>query len=673
MKLKLPFRVSRSLELSKDSFRQDISSLLQSARTQSSAGRLDWFEGFCAWLRIPIAPSLTDGILSNRDLQSVRLKFFFANLEKNAEGRKAVSQLFQTSLKKANYIPLLCEVGLSSSNGFFSELLNRTLSKVLPRPTEENNFASIFALAAEEDSDPAFFENLEDDLILKTTSLLIEEERERSALLQHFLGACRDSILILVAHAQSTSLQAEIRNRIGITSVNDSAFFRLRKLLELSLEENRFEREEFRKVAALCREEITSAFSHMEEYGISVNIVFHLEKLEKSLGRIERLTHLYFEHLDLTHWKNLLSDLAASSQEENSVGSLWRTNTHMLARKIVERSGVSGENYITSTSAGYFSMLFSAAGGGVLTAFTALLKFGISKASFALFFEGLFSWINYSGSFLLMQKLHLTLATKQPSMTAPALAAKLKEGVSIDEFSSMVARITRSQFAAVLGNIGAVVPTALAISFAYFWITGIEIIPVQQGSSFLEGLHPLKSFTIFYAALTGVILWASSICAGWLENWFVYRKLSLVLEESFWLNRWFGHNSSEKISKGISQAVAGIGGNISLGFFLAFTPILGNFFGLPLGVSHVTLSTAAFTFSVFSGAPLSGLDFALCVASLVMIGILNFGISFLMALLTALRSQHIRHRRLNLLTRHLWLSFRKGPAPFFFPPKEKKS
>jgi len=672
MKLwKLPFRVSRAPELSKDSFRQDISSLIQSARTQSSAGRLDWFEGFCDWLRIPISPSITDGILADRHLQSVRLKFFFANLEKNQEGKSAISHIFQASLKQANFVPLLCEVGLSSSNGFFSELMSRTLSKVLPRPTEENNFASIFSLAAQEDSDSSFFENLEDELILKTFTLLIEE-RERPTLLQNFLGACRDSILILAAHAQSTSLQPEIRTRIGLPSVSRSAFFQLRKLLELSLEENRFEKEEFRKVILSCREEIFSAFSHMEEYGISVNIVFHLEKLEKSLGRIERLTYLYFEPLDLTHWKILLSDLASSSREETSVGLLWRTNTHMLARKIVERSGVSGEHYITSTPTGYFSMLFSAAGGGVLTAFTALLKFAIGKANFALFFEGLFSWINYSGSFLLMQKMHLTLATKQPSMTAPALAAKLKVGVSIDEFSSMVARITRSQFAAVVGNIGAVIPTALAISFFYYWFTGQELIPAPQADKFLESIHPLKSFTIIYAALTGVILWASSICAGWLENWFVYRKLSLVMQESVWLKRWFG-SGSEKISSGISRAVAGIGGNLSLGFLLAFTPVLGQFFGLPLDVRHVTLATAAFTFSVFSGAPLSVLDISLCITSLILIGLFNFGISFLMALLTALRSQDIRRRRLHLLSRHLWISFRRGPAPFFFPPKEKKA
>lgn len=43
-------------------------------------------------------------------------------------------------------------------------------------------------------------------------------------------------------------------------------------------------------------------------------------------------------------------------------------------------------------------------------------------------------------------------------------------------------------------------------------------------------LHDLlHSGTVFYAALTGVLLWLSSLGAGWLENWIVYRRLPEAL------------------------------------------------------------------------------------------------------------------------------------------------
>src|SRR6185436_17687553 len=129
------------------------------------------------------------------------------------------------------------------------------------------------------------------------------------------------------------------------------------------------------------------------------------------------------------------------------LAGLLRTSSHQLARKIVERSGHTGEHYITNSRAEHRQMLRSAAGGGVLTAVTLACKFVIGWAKLPLFFEMAFSAANYAGSFLLMQALGFTLATKQPSMTAAALAASLKEvkgQADLPTVVDLIARITRS-------------------------------------------------------------------------------------------------------------------------------------------------------------------------------------------------------------------------------------
>jgi site-specific recombinase len=62
---------------------------------------------------------------------------------------------------------------------------------------------------------------------------------------------------------------------------------------------------------------------------------------------------------------------------------------------------------------------------------------------------------------VLIQMLHFTVATKQPAMTAPAMAAKLKDiqsDGSIQEFVDEVAHLVRSQVAAILGNVLIVFP-----------------------------------------------------------------------------------------------------------------------------------------------------------------------------------------------------------------------
>ena len=66
-----------------------------------------------------------------------------------------------------------------------------------------------------------------------------------------------------------------------------------------------------------------------------------------------------------------------------------------------------------------------------------------------------------------MQLVGFTLATKQPSMTAAALAGALRGEAAKTELPTLVARITRSQLAAAIGNVGMVIPAAIGFDFAF--------------------------------------------------------------------------------------------------------------------------------------------------------------------------------------------------------------
>jgi site-specific recombinase len=77
-------------------------------------------------------------------------------------------------------------------------------------------------------------------------------------------------------------------------------------------------------------------------------------------------------------------------------------------------------------------------------------------------------------------------------------------------------------------------------------------------------LHPTQSGTIFYAALTGVLLWSSSIAAGWLENWATYRRLPEAIAEHR-LGRVLGRRSMRWLAAFLRKNIAGFGGNATLG------------------------------------------------------------------------------------------------------------
>jgi site-specific recombinase len=86
------------------------------------------------------------------------------------------------------------------------------------------------------------------------------------------------------------------------------------------------------------------------------------------------------------------------------------------------------------------------------------------------FAHGVLYGLNYAVSFLLLQRLGLVLATKQPAMTAAALASIVREQQGDDratQIADYAARICRSQLAAVLGNV--IVVSVGALVFVHAW------------------------------------------------------------------------------------------------------------------------------------------------------------------------------------------------------------
>ena len=61
----------------------------------------------------------------------------------------------------------------------------------------------------------------------------------------------------------------------------------------------------------------------------------------------------------------------------------------------------------------------------------------------------------------------------------------------------------------------------------------------------------------------------------------------------------------QKIAGWVDHDVRAWSTSISLGYLLGFTPVLWEFFGLPLDVRHVTLNTGMFAFAAARLGPLT--------------------------------------------------------------------
>jgi site-specific recombinase len=259
-------------------------------------------------------------------------------------------------------------------------------------------------------------------------------------------------------------------------------------------------------------------------------------------------------------------------------------------------------------------------------------------------------------------------------MTAAALAGTIRDRAGpgrLDELVPLIARIARSQFAAAVGNVSAVIVTALVFDLCWHRVTGAAFLDPPTSTQVVASFDPLGSGTIFFAALTGVLLWISSLCAGWFENWVVYRRLPEAIEHHRYGKR-VGTKRMARIARFLEREAAGFGGSIALGFLLGMLPPVAKFFGLPLDVRHITLSTGSLTLAVSSvGIDGVGWNALLSAAAgIVIIGMFNFGVSFALALVVALRARDVPRGERRTLPGAVFRRFLRRPLEFFYPPRD---
>jgi site-specific recombinase len=348
----------------------------------------------------------------------------------------------------------------------------------------------------------------------------------------------------------------------------------------------------------------------------------------------------------------------------------------LLARKTVERTGRSGEHYIAQSRDEYRQMWLAAIGGGLLTVFTAAVKLRIIESHAPPFIEAFAAGTNYAVSFILLQTLHLVLATKQPAATAATFAGIVRDRRGVErssKFADFVARITRSQLAAALGNVIAVSLGAIVFEKLWSLFFRESYLVNDSAEHVYETLHPFASLTWLYAIITGVILWMAALAGGWCENFAVFYRLPEAIADHP-LGMRIGVSRMRAIARVFDRNLGGWCTSIVLGYLLGFTPELGKFFGLPLDVRHVTLSTGTLALAAahFGTHSLSDNFFYRALGGIGITFVLNLSVSFLIAAVVALRAYNVRLSEQWEILGYVVRAALRSPARFLWPVEDGK-
>jgi site-specific recombinase len=175
-----------------------------------------------------------------------------------------------------------------------------------------------------------------------------------------------------------------------------------------------------------------------------------------------------------------------------------------------------------------------------------------------------------------------------------------------------------------------------------YLIWGQPMINPTEAEHVLHSLD-LRGPSALFAAFTGVLLFASSILAGWTENWFVLQRLDSAIRYNPRYTRLLGQARAERLASFMRRNISGLTANISLGLMLGLVPAFAAFFGLGLEVRHVTLSSGQLAAAAAQIGPtlLTHGVFWWCVGGILLTGALNVGVSFYLAFALALRAHNV--------------------------------
>jgi len=607
-----------------------------------------WFEGLLRWL---LAGSPRAGDHSQRTARLAALNEALGTHPTGPEWRARIRRVWDHT----SAVRLLADTGLAAHTAFLRELSHRVVERFVPRLDPEADLSALLDRLALSEDDA--------DWIRQLGPVHADPWRELLALPADSVW---DAAELLAYRAAALGLARDLLGLAPEERELDSPFRRLPETLAAL---RRGEPADWPGLLAACRGRLETALAYLDTHGVSSELVFRLDLLEAQVRRLDELVRLAGGALD---GQAFAATLIRQATGHRSFRGLLRATTRRLARKVVEHTGQTGEHYIANTRAEWTRTFWSAGGGGALTAFTAALKYGIGAAALAPMMAGLAFAANYTASFVAMQFAGFTLASKQPAMTAASLAGALEDRLPGRAMVDLVAGISRSQFMATVGNVMWTIPTALLLSLAWGRLNGAPLLTAETAAHSLAGLHPLRSWTLPFAALTGVFLWSSSLAAGWAANWSAFRRLPQALAADRRLVYWAGADRAAAIGRMVDRHLGGVIGYIVLGFLLGFMPVVFTFMGLPIEVRHVTLAAASLAlcaaqaFASAGPAPWAALAWGL--AGIAGIGILNFGVSFLLALRTAIDARDLDRQGRAGLNRMLWRAFRDNPWHFIGPP-----
>jgi site-specific recombinase len=606
-----------------------------------------------------------------------------------ARVRSALAELFATRRAGSLYMHL----GILPSTGFFSETWRRISHTLLPEVRNPDEFlGDLLQELFDHKTDECWVSGVDNALWMRLLECLRFDEEavtEKKAL-PGGLPTILHSLWLLSYQMAALGFDPELLRLDANLARTESPFLAQNLETRAFVEccQNRWHEEaaatdDEKQLLVLfdqCREAVERIHRRSVHAGTSLQLTYKLQRLRDHISRAEQLAtiagELQREKSGRTAYPaivTLFKHLVFASCRQNDLTAFWRQNLDITARRVTEYAGKAGEHYITETRREYIDMARAALGAGGLIALIALCKIFLHRVHLAPLNEIFAYALNYGLGFVLVYIMGFTIATKQPAMTANALAASIGEARGkardLENLITLIARATRSQLVAILGNVSMAIPIAISVSLAFFLLDERPAITLQEADDLLAAHHPFASGSLFFAGVAGVCLFLSGLVAGYFDNLATYNRIPQRIQQLGWAKRLFGARHLERLANYVGDHMGALAGNFLFGVMLAMAWGAGALLSLPIDIRHVAFSSAylGYAAAAYDFSPPLG-AFVWAAVGVAGIGLINLGVSFTLALFVALRARGVTFSQGRQLMYGLTRRLLTHPGDFFLPP-----
>lgn len=622
-----------------------------------------------------------------QSLKRTNFEVFLAYLKNNEEIKNNFRDYLFLLFSNKSFSKALTEANILSENAFFPELKKRISYKFLPPVEDENTVSYIISkVLFNPKSDSDYIKNIKPEDGSEFFKLM---EIEKISTLPKVKKELLISANILALRSVGNALEAGITKMVpeyknfdnpfvALQSELDSLIGRFKKDKDLQIDSKDVDYKQIKIYLQQCLDFVDKAFKNASKFGISSKINQSLLKIRQQLKRIQDIIPILVVDTEediLTNSKNLVSNTLKYNSHRNNVRELIDDSTRLISHLITSHTAETGTHYIATSSKEYLKMFWKASGGGIIVGFLCIFKMMMSYSHGSEFSHAVLYSLNYAFGFIIIYLLGFTLATKQPAMTAATMAKVLHDESSSEknykEFANLVAKLSRTQFIAFVGNVLWSFPVALAIIYGMDWFLDKNYATLKA-DKLLKDLNPIESKAILHACIAGFFLFISGIISGNISNSSIFNQIPERISQSPFLNQVIGAKNSKKLSDFYTKHWAGIISNFWFGIFLGVIAPLGVFLGLDLDIRHITFSAGNFALALYGkGFDIDTYTFVISLVTIFLIGAFNFIVSFGLSMLLAFRSRKVNFGELTIIYKTILKYFIKNPLRFFIPLKSE--